>query len=84
MVDTTNTRGSRKPLSPLGEAGAPEIEVTPAMIEAGERAIFAFGVRPCLSTADWAASLANLVYQAMEGARCPRQNRLRVRNLAIR
>jgi hypothetical protein len=48
------------------DAGAPEIEVTPEMIEAGERTIFAFGVRPDLSTAGWAASLAEQVYQAME------------------
>ncbi len=48
------------------DAGAPEIKITPEMIEAGERTIFAFGVRPDLSTADWAASLAEQVYQAME------------------
>ena len=54
--------------------GAPEtdeIEITPTMIEAGEQAIFAFGVRPNLSTADWASALAGQVYQAMEAARCP-------------
>ncbi len=42
-----------------------EAEVTPEMIEAGERAIFAFGVEPLLSTAGWSASLAERVYRAM-------------------
>jgi hypothetical protein len=54
-------------------AGAPEDEVTPAMLKAGERAIFAFGVVPDLSTAEWASSLADQVYRAMEGARHPKQ-----------
>jgi hypothetical protein len=38
MVDTTSTSDRNSPASDLSEAGAPEIEVTPAMIEAGERA----------------------------------------------
>jgi hypothetical protein len=35
------------------------------MIEAGEAAIFSFGVDPHLSTADWSSDLATLVYRAM-------------------
>lgn len=35
MVDTTSTIASNSPVSDLSEAGAPEIEVTPAMIAAG-------------------------------------------------
>lgn len=36
MVDTTNTKASSSPApSEMGGAGAPEIELTPAMIEAG-------------------------------------------------
>jgi hypothetical protein len=50
------------------EAKSFEPEVTPEMIEVGEGVIFAFGVRPDLSTAGWAASLAKKVYQAMEEA----------------
>jgi hypothetical protein len=54
------------------KSGAPkgdEIEVTSAMIEAGERAIFSFGVQPDLSTAGWACDLATEVYRAMVRAR---------------
>jgi hypothetical protein len=36
MVDTTTTKDSSNAALPdTGEAGAPEIEITPAMIEAG-------------------------------------------------
>jgi len=44
------------------------------MIEAGERTIFAFGVRPDLSTADWASALAEQVYRAMVQADSTTQN----------
>jgi hypothetical protein len=48
------------------EVGAPEIEVTPAMIAAGEAAIYSF--RDDLM----ASSLVAVVYRAMERAKkCP-------------
>jgi hypothetical protein len=37
MVDTTTPSYSRERPSPRDEAGAPEVEITPAMIEAGVR-----------------------------------------------
>jgi hypothetical protein len=41
MVDTTSTTDSKRSVSDLSEAGAPgEIEVTPAMIEAGVAALY--------------------------------------------
>jgi len=43
-------------------------KVSPAMIDAGESAIFSFGVEPLLSTAGRAASLAETVYVPMEEA----------------
>lgn len=70
MVDTTDTNGSGVSPQPLSAAaGAPENKITPAMVEAGEDVIFAFGVTPNLSTGDWASDLANQVYRAMERAR---------------
>ena len=35
MVDTTKTRTSNEAASAIPDAGSPEIEITPAMIEAG-------------------------------------------------
>ena len=68
MVDTTHTIGSISSPQPIvAAAGAPD--VTPAMIEAGERAIFAFGMTPNLSTGGWASDLAIEVYRAMERSR---------------
>jgi hypothetical protein len=48
--------------------GAPEIEITPAMIEAGEREIFASGVWPSECYGDWSSDLAMRVYRAMASA----------------
>ena len=43
MVDTTSARYSKSPVSDLTtEAGAPEIEVTPAMIEAAWWTLYFF------------------------------------------
>ena len=52
-----------------------EVEITPKMIEAGVSAIFASGVEPWISTADWASDLADQVYRAMANARLPKRNR---------
>jgi hypothetical protein len=52
-----------------------EVEITPEMIEAGEAAIFSFGVEPFLSTGGWACDLADQVYRAMERARLPMRDR---------
>jgi len=83
MVDTTGAKASNAAASDLTEAGAPdEIEITPAMIEAGERAIFAFGVEPWLSTGDWASDLANQVYRAMAQEDSTMRNRSQSRNRA--
>jgi hypothetical protein len=40
MVDTTRTSASNEAVSALSEAGAPEIELTPAMIEAGVAVLY--------------------------------------------
>jgi len=57
------------------EAKLSDQEVTPDMIEAGEKAILAFGVTPPLSTSGWASDLASAVYRAMERARLPKHDR---------
>jgi hypothetical protein len=57
------------------DAGAPETEITPEMVEAGEKAIFASGVWPDLCVSELASSLADQVYRAMEAARCSMRNR---------
>ena len=71
MVDTTNTKcRTANPLADLPEAGASEtVEITPAMVEAGERAIFASDVWPNLCLSEWSSDLAIAVYRAMEAAR---------------
>lgn len=48
-------------------AGAPEIEIeiTPDMIDAGERAIFSSDVWPDLCLSEWSSDLAIRVYRAM-------------------
>lgn len=69
-------------MSDTAITGAPEIEVTPEMAEAGERAIFSFGVTPDLSTADWACALASQVYRAMEAVARPNRPLSRLRNRA--
>ena len=56
-------------------AGAPEIEVTPEMVEAGEDTILTYGPQPDFAASSWAASLAIRVYRAMEFARCSMRNR---------
>jgi hypothetical protein len=75
MVDTTNTTGSNS-ASQLesAAAGAPEIEVTPEMIDAGEDVILSRGPHPEVAVDSWASSLASQVYQAMEAARCSKRN----------
>jgi hypothetical protein len=74
MVDTTNAIASNEPVSDLSEAGAPEIEITSAMIDAGERAIFASDVWPNLCLFGWSSDLAEQVYRAMEGARLTKRH----------
>ena len=69
-------------LSDPKDAGAPEIEATPAMIEVGERAIFVSGVEPFLSTDGWAASLAEKVYRAMAREDLTRRDRSQSRSHA--
>jgi len=49
-------------------------EPTPEMIAAGEQVIFASGLIPWLSTADWASALADQVYRAMVIARSPKRH----------
>jgi hypothetical protein len=44
MVNTTTPSSSRESPTPQGKAGAPEIEVTPDMIEAGVRVLWESGV----------------------------------------
>jgi hypothetical protein len=56
------------------DAGAPETEISSQMIQAGEEAIFEFGVIPNLSTADWASDLAGQVFRAMERARSSKRD----------
>jgi hypothetical protein len=51
------------PVSPDGEAGAPEIEITPEMKEAGIEAFCSF------DSDDPASWIVIAVYEAMEGAR---------------
>jgi hypothetical protein len=67
MVDTTRDKDGKWAASDLSEAGAPgnEIEITPAMIEAGERVILASGVWPDQCYGGWQTDLAIRVYQAM-------------------
>jgi hypothetical protein len=43
MADTTNTIGSHSEAESTDLAGAPEVEVTPAMIEAGVRVLWDSG-----------------------------------------
>ena len=74
MVDTTDTRGSMGVASASSGAGAPEVEITPAMIEAGEETILASALRPEVAEPSWAFSLAREVYLAMEGARCSKRH----------
>ncbi len=65
MADTTSIKGSGRPLSPQGEAGAPEIEVTPEMVEAGASVLAGFDttLAPC-TEGIW----AERVYRAMRRA----------------
>ena len=66
----------------MSDNPAKDIEITPEMIEAGEKAIFASGAWPDLATADWSSDLVDRVYQAMEDARCSKQYQARKRNPA--
>jgi hypothetical protein len=50
MVETTSAKDSKWAASDLPEAGAPEIEVTPAMIEAGASDIACYSAREDIPT----------------------------------
>ena len=54
---------------PSSEAGAPEIEVTPEMIEAGVRALWASGAIEYPSVAD--RDLVTHLYRQMAAAKLP-------------
>ena len=64
------------------KSGAPKVKITHAMIEAGEAIIRACGVCPPVADATWEEEVAVSVYRAMEFARCPKLNRLPLRNRA--
>ncbi len=65
-----DTRG-RIAVPDVSEATA--LEISPAMIEAGERAIFSSDVWPNLCVGGWSSDLAVAVYRAMEDARFPKR-----------
>ena len=66
MVDTTGTKSSiSNPLDDDSRDGAPEIEITPAMIAAGEDAIWSEIGGSDLGPAFSASALAERVYRAM-------------------
>lgn len=82
MVDTTKSKcGGIAAKSPLA-AGAPNIEITPAMIEAGAEIFYERSLRPEIAASSWEEDLAKAVYRAMESARYPKPNQSLKRNRA--
>jgi len=73
MVDTTNTNDSKRSVSDLSEAGAPEIKVTREMKSAGAEVLrrcfddHSLGPSEDPTFGSYGEHVATLVYQAMCG-----------------